>query len=296
MSDPDAPAAVPADATDGTATILDQLAAGVVAQAAHENFPVALRILPRSPRAHLSRIYGYARFVDDLGDNAPGDRLRLLDAVERDVHALYAGGTPRLPLVAALRPLVDEHHVPIDPFLDLIEANRIDQRVSSYETFDDLVDYCRYSANPVGRLVLYTADAVTGTAIARSDDVCTGLQILEHCQDVREDAERGRVYLPATELRSVGVDDQQLRARTASPALRMVIGEQVQRAADLLAPGRPLVRSLRGWPRIAIAGFVGGGLATVDVLRRAGNDSLGQDVHPSRVRTSVHAVRLMVGR
>ena len=257
-----------------------------------ENFPVALRLLPAEPRRDLTLVYAYARFVDDIGDEADGDRLARLDEVEADLR-----GPATLAPVAGIAPLVRSGRVPLQPFLDLIEANRRDQHVAGYATFDDLLEYCRYSAAPVGRIVLHLAGAATEPNLASADAVCAALQVLEHCQDVGEDFVRGRVYLPADDLRAAGVDvPAALAAPATSEPVRRVVGRQVERARELLAAGGPLVRGLRGWARVAVAGYVAGGLATADALERAGFDVLGQAVRPSRVRTARHALRLVGGR
>jgi squalene synthase HpnC len=268
--------------------VLERLAAASAAQAGHENFPVALRVLPKEPRDHLMRAYAFARFVDDVGDEAPGDRLALLDVIDADVRAL-PNGAAELPVVQALRPLVEQHGTPLDPFLDLIEANRIDQRVHSYPAFSDLLHYCDYSAAPVGRIVLHIAGAATDQNIVDSDAVCNALQVLEHCQDVGEDARAGRVYIPGIEL-----DDA--LAGTTGPRVREAVATHVALARGMLQAGRPLVRRLRGWPRLAIAGFVGGGLATAAALRRADYDVLARTIRPSKGRTAREAARLWVGR
>lgn len=274
--------------------VLARLAAEAADQASAENFPVALRILPAGPRAHLERVYGFARFVDDVGDRAPGDRLALLDVVHQDVQALQ-GGTPTLAPVAALAPLVAECGVPLECFADLIEANRVDQRTSSYESFDDLLGYCRLSAAPVGRIVLHIAGAATARNIADSDAVCAALQVFEHCQDVGEDAHSGRVYLPAADLRAVEVLDEDLLGHETTPQLRRAVAIQADRAESLLRAGRPLVRRLRGWARLAVAGYVAGGHATATALRRAQYDVLAREIGPSKFITAVTAVRLMAG-
>lgn len=277
---------------------LEELAARSSAQLGGENFPVALRVLPRRPRADLAAVYAFARFVDDVGDEATGDRRALLGLVEADVRALPSGAAVLTPVVA-LGDLVRSGTVPLEPFLDLIEANRVDQDVSRYETFEDLLGYCRLSAAPVGRIVLHLAGAATPRNVADSDDVCAALQVLEHCQDVAEDARRGRVYLPAADLRSAGlaadaVDDALAGPRTVSPLARAV-ARNVDRAADLLRSGRPLVHGLRGWARFAVAGYVAGGHATVGALRRHDHDVLGRRIRPSRLATAAHAVRLAAG-
>jgi squalene synthase HpnC len=276
-------------------TVLEAIAARSAAQMGAENFPVALRVVPAKSRAHLQRVYGFARFIDDVGDTADGDRLRLLDLVDDDVRAL-ASGTATLTPVRELKALIDDCGAPIDPFLDLIEANRVDQRISRYPTFADLLGYCDLSAAPVGRLVLYVAGAADAANIADSDAVCAALQVLEHCQDVGEDARAGRIYLPADELRAASIDDAQLLGPVTSGRLRSVVSVQVERSVELLEHGRPLVRRLRGWARLAVAGYVGGGYATADALRTADYDVLAALIKPTTGRTVLHTLRLAAGR
>jgi squalene synthase HpnC len=273
------------------ATAADRAAA----QMGAENFPVALRLLPRRPRRELADVYRFARFVDDIGDEAPGGpdaRLALLDEVERDLRALESGRSALAP-VTGLGPLVAAHRVPLQHFLDLVEANRIDQRTHAYETFDDLLGYCRLSAAPVGRIVLHLAAAATPRNLEDSDAVCAALQVLEHCQDVGEDARAGRIYLPAADLRAAGVEAAALRATTTPAALQQVVADQVERSRELLSAGRPLVRRLSGWARFAVAGFVAGGLATADALDAGHHDVLGRDIRPSRLRTAGLGLRLL---
>src|SRR6266536_862139 len=222
----------------------------VATQRSGENFPVALRVLPRPIRGHLEAVYGYARFVDDLGDEAPGDRLRLLDAVEADLDLLYSGAEPTLPVIAVLAPTVRECALPAQPLRDLLAANRLDQTVTRYPSHADLVGYCTLSANPVGRLVLQIAGQATPDRLAWSDDVCTALQIVEHLQDIGEDYLVGRVYLPQRDLVRFGVPESDLGAPTASRALRRLVAAEARRAAEMLDSGRPLVASLRGWGRL----------------------------------------------
>jgi squalene synthase HpnC len=276
-------------------TVLEAIAARSGAQMGAENFPVALRIVPARSRAHLQRIYGFARFVDDVGDTAEGDRLRLLDLVDEDVRSLPSGAATLSP-VRELKALIDDCDAPLDPFLDLIEANRVDQRVSRYANFADLLGYCELSAAPVGRLVLYVAGAADAANIADSDAVCAALQVLEHCQDVGEDARAGRIYLPADELRAAAIDDVQLLGAATGGRLRSVVSVQVERSVELLGRGKPLVRRLPGWARFAVAGYVAGGYATVDALRTADYDVLSTLIKPTTGRTLLHTVRLLAGR
>lgn len=280
---------------DGAYAALDGIAAASAAQMGSENFPVALRLLPSRPRGQLAAVYRFARFVDDVGDRAPGgpaERLALLDLVEADLHAL-PGGAARLAAVSGLNAFVGDGGVPLQPFLDLVEANRVDQRVPSYATFADLLGYCRLSAAPVGRVVLYVAGAATPANVADSDAVCNALQVLEHCQDVGEDARAGRVYLPDEELRAAGIDAAELRGERSGPQLRAVVATQVERAESLLETGPALVHRLRGWARFAVAGYVAGGQATAAALRRAEHDVLARAIRPSRAGTAARALRLV---
>jgi squalene synthase HpnC len=280
------------------AQLLAAIADRADAQMGAENFPVALRLLPRGVRDDLARVYRFARFVDDIGDEdlGPGSgtkeqRLVLLNLVEAELSGLASGGVATLSPVAALGPVIERRGVPVQAFRDLVEANRLDQQISSYDTFDDLLAYCALSAAPVGRIVLHVAGAATAANVADSDAVCAALQVLEHCQDVGEDARRGRVYLPTADLRAAGVDVATLPGRVTSPALRDAVTLQVARSRQLLLAGRPLVRRLRGWARVAVAGYVAGGLATADALEAAGHDVLGRDVRPSKLRTVTWALR-----
>jgi squalene synthase HpnC len=257
----------------------------VDAQARTENFPVALRVLPSAVRADLSALYRYARLVDDIGDSAPGDsapgdsaasdRLARLDGVERDLRSLVTTGATRSTALQPLVPLLARHALPIDDFLALIEANRQDQRVRRYATWSDLAAYCALSAAPVGRLVLGVFEAATPERLADSDAVCTALQLIEHLQDLGEDLrDRDRIYLPADTMAAHGVTEADLSAPSASASLRAAVAAECARARTLLQQGRPLVASLHGWSRVAIAGYVAGGLATIDALEAAGYDTL----------------------
>lgn len=278
---------------------LDQVAAGALGQMHAENFPVALRVLPRRARQQLVRVYAFARFVDDVGDEAQGDRCALLGVVRTELDAQHHGETSRLAPVRDLAP-VFAAGVPLQPFADLVEANVVDQRVHRYATFDDLLGYCALSAAPVGRIVLHLADSATPRNIADSDAVCAALQVLEHCQDVREDAQAGRVYLSVDRLHAAGLAEDVLpdvlAGRRTPGAVRLVVADHVDRARAMLRDGAPLVGRLRGWARFAVAGFVAGGVATAEGLTAAHYDVLGRDVVPGKVATAAHAVRLLAGR
>ena len=246
----------------------------VMARASQENFPVALRLLPRAVQGHLRAIYGYARLVDNLGDEYPGDRLAALDWVEAQLDALFAGA-PRHEAFVRLAPTVGQLGLDRQPFDQLLAANRLDQHKTSYADFDDLMEYCKLSANPVGHLVLAVFEAATPDRLAASDQVCSGLQVLEHLQDVGEDVARGRVYLPADDMERFGVAVEDLDAPVASANLRGLVAYEASRARAMLDHGRGLVASLRGPARLAVAGFVAGGLANLDALEAAGFEVLG---------------------
>ncbi|MGH8891264.1 MAG: squalene synthase HpnC, partial [Acidothermaceae bacterium] len=255
---------------------LPELAA-VLAKAKAENFSVGPGFLPPTVRADLMAIYGYARFVDDIGDetstDAPG-RLALLDLVDGDVTVLFAGREPSLPPVRALVAPVRAGRMPEEPLRRLVEANRLDQQVSSYDTIDDLRHYCTLSADPVGRLVLAVISAATPERIAWSDQVCTGLQLVEHWQDVAEDHARGRVYLPQVDMKRFGVTDADLGAPHATPALKSLLAFESARAREFLDAGVPLVKSISGRPKLAIAGFVAGGRAALHAIAAVDFDVL----------------------
>ncbi|WP_246122277.1 squalene synthase HpnC [Actinoallomurus bryophytorum] len=257
----------------------------VVRKSRHENFPVASRLLPRRYRHHLLNVYRFARSVDDAGDEGePGGRLPLLDAVEDDLDRLYAGSLPRLPFVRALTGTVRTCSIPAEPLRKLVAAGRRDQSVVRYATFAELLGYCELSANPVGHLVLHIFDSATPERFALSDRVCSALQIIEHCQDIAEDLVRGRVYLPADDLRRFGAIEEDLtRSPTAAP-VRGVLALQAGRARTLLESGVPLAASLTGFARLAVAGYVAGGRAAVTALERAGYDVVGHAVRPAARR------------
>jgi squalene synthase HpnC len=186
--------------------------------------------------------------------------------------------------------------LPREPLQLLIEANRRDQVVHRYGTFDELLGYCELSANPVGRLVLHVFDTATPQRAALSDRVCTALQLAEHWQDVAEDLERGRVYLPAEDLDRFGVTMADLRVVPAPERVRALIGFEVERARAILAEGVPLVATLRGRPRVAVAAFVAGGRAALDAIDDAGHDVSGGPPRAGNLARLTALVRVLAGR
>jgi len=271
-------------------------AESILDQARAENFPVALRVLPRGVRQHLLAIYGFARLADDLGDEAPGDSLAHLDWLEADLDRAYAGN-PEHPLLQRLAPTLAALDLPRQPFLDLIDANRQDQRIRRYASYAELEQYCQLSANPVGRLVLDVFGVATPERLGFSDAVCTGLQLVEHCQDVAEDLARDRIYLPAEDLARFGCRELDLHASSAGTALRELLCFQMDRVRGLLEVGERLVGTLAGWPRLAVAGFTAGGYAAVDSIRRCDFDVLRESPRTRRRDVLRHALRLLwIGR
>jgi len=274
------------------------IAAAMTTRATGENFPVALRLLPARHRAHLMAVYGFARTVDDIGDKAPvAERARLLDELEADLGRLYAGiagpasAAPDLGVIRALRPVVSHCAIPRQPFLDLIQANRQDQIVSRYPRFDDLLGYCRLSANPVGRIVLHVFGASSPLRAALSDQICTALQLAEHWQDVGEDFRAGRIYLPAEDMTRHGCAEADLSAPRASGRLRALLAFETQRTRSMLDAGAPLVGTLRGFARAAVAGHVAGGRAALAAIAAADHDVLSATPRPTSRRTAAELLR-----
>ena len=267
--------------------------ASVAKRARGENFPVASLAFPRELRPHIRALYGYARLVDILGDElggGPGARFAALDDLEREVESCYTG-TPTWPVLVAVQPTIREFDLPREPFLRLIEANRIDQRVSEYETWADVKYYCVHSADPCGRLVLGVLRRLDDVeAVALSDDVCTGLQLVNFLQDVPRDLGLGRVYLPAEDRRRFGVTQLD---RPNEP-LRRLLAFEAARARGLLASGAKLGRRLGGRTGRAVAVFARGGVAAVEALERAGYDVFSQRPKPSRTRLARAAVGALV--
>ena len=312
----DATRASDGGAAGAVSSSAEAITAEAGSKAAGENFPVALRLLPPRHRRHLAAVYGFARSADDMGDQAPAaERLALLDELEADLRRLYApagqpaappaavgaaaGGAaagghpgPRLAVIRALGPAVAECAIPAQPFLDLIAANRQDQVVSHYQTFDELVAYCRLSANPVGRIVLHVFGAATPEREALSDQVCTALQLAEHWQDVAEDLRAGRIYLPREDMDSFGCAESDLAARSAGPAVRALIAFEAGRARALLDQGAPIVGTLRGAARAAVAGYVAGGRAALAAIAASGHDVLAATPRPRKRRVAMELARV----
>lgn len=277
-----------------------------------ENFPVALRLLPRNLRADLIAVYNVARVIDDLGDGglsgsaaawsphdqSPNDRgaderTALLGEFRLDLAAIWDGRAPVHPVLRALVPVVAARGLDREPFDRLIQANLIDQHVHRYQTFTQLREYCTLSADPVGRIVLVVFGASSPVTVEYSDRVCTALQLIEHCQDVAEDRRAGRIYLPGEDLAAFEVVEAALDRQVASPPLRQLMIFQIDRAAAMLHSGAPLVGLLHGWARLAVAGYVAGGRAALEALRRTHGDVLGGPPPPRRCDVLRHWLRAL---
>jgi squalene synthase HpnC len=294
--------------------VASEVSLAVAAKAAGENFPVALRVLPRRYRTHLTALYGFARLTDDIGDEPlpgmPADateatitktRLSLLDDLQADVAKIYdAGGKPgkrqepELDAIKALKATVTECGIPREPLDDLIQANRQDQLVTHYETYAELKAYCELSANPVGRVVLFIVTQPTPERIRMSDSICTALQLIEHSQDVAEDLANGRIYLPREDRDAFGVTEADLARPAAGENVRKLLKFEVDRAERLLDEGTPLIGTLKGAARLAIAGYVAGGRAALKAIRDSGYDVLTSTPKPGKADTITIMARCYV--
>jgi squalene synthase HpnC len=261
--------------------------AEVAARAAGENFPVGSVLFPRSLRPHVRALYCYARLVDELGDAFDGDRIAALDELEAQV-ALTFDGEPTWPVLRNVQPTVREFDLPREPFDRLIEANRMDQRISEYATWADVKDYCVHSADPCGRMVIGVLRQLDDAElVAASDDVCTGLQLVNFLQDVPRDLALGRVYLPAEDRACFGA----LKLDEPNEPLERLLSYEAKRARGLLGSGEELGRRLGGRVGRAVAVFARGGLAALDALEKADWDIFNGRPRPSRARLALAAIK-----
>lgn len=238
-----------------------------------ENFTLASWLLPRPLRRHMYAVYAYCRGVDDLGDEAEGDRLALLDEWERELRACY-GGRPSDIRFVALQHTIQKFHIPPDPFLRLIEANRRDQAVSRYQTFAELLEYCSYSANPVGELVLHLFGYSDERRRRLSDATCTALQLANFWQDVSRDLQKGRVYVPLEDIQRFAYSEEELLGREYNLPFRRLMRFQVRRTREHFQEGLRLLPTVSGRLRFDLRLFSLGGLAVLDAIERANYDVL----------------------
>ncbi len=235
----------------------------------YENFTVASRLLPRRLLPHFFAVYAYCRWADDLADETgdPERSLELLGWWQQELERCYAGEAEH-PVFVALAPTIREFDIPREPFLQLLSAFRQDQQTTRYATPADVLDYCRRSANPVGRLVLYLGRCHDQRRGELSDAICTGLQLVNFCQDVARDWRNDRVYLPAETLARAGYDEAMFARGACNAPFRAALAEEVARAERYLRQGMPLVELMPRDLRLDVALFAAGGLAMVRAIRR----------------------------
>jgi squalene synthase HpnC len=242
----------------------------------YENFSVVSMLLPKRLRQDFSNVYAFCRTADDLGDEVPDRQLSLsyLRRFREFTEACHAG-EGRSPLFVALAKTIAKHQIPIDPFLDLIDAFEQDQRVNRYDNFEQVVDYCRRSADPVGRLVLYMCGYRDAARQQLSDRTCTALQLANFWQDVRRDIlDRDRIYIPRDSMERFGVDEQQIRTGRCDDNYRRLLKFEVDRTEKLFDEGDGLLAMLDGAIRQQVALFSNGGRAVLDAIRGQNYDTL----------------------
>jgi squalene synthase HpnC len=246
-----------------------------LAESHYENFHVASWFLPKALRPHFHSIYAYCRISDDLGDEV-GDTaqaLALLDLWGRELDACYEGRA-RHPVFVALGETIRACSIPKEPFADLLTAFRHDQTVTRYATMQDVLAYCRYSANPVGRLVLYACGEVSEENFRLSDATCTALQLANFWQDVRVDYAKNRVYLPQDDMARFGVTDQTIAAELATPQFRALLQHEVNFARSLFEQGLPLIGKVNRDLALDLDLFSRGGLEILRAIERQNFDVL----------------------
>jgi squalene synthase HpnC len=268
-----------------------------LARSHYENFSVASWFLPERLRQHFFNVYAYCRISDDLGDEV-GDTaasLQLLDQWETELNACYEGH-PRHPVFVALAETVRKFEIPKHEFADLLTAFRQDQGVSRYETFNDLLGYCRYSANPVGHLVLYLCGYRDSDRQQLSDYTCTALQLANFWQDVSADFAKGRIYLPLEDLRRFGVSEEVIRDGENTAAFRAMTRFEVERAREWFAQGMPLIAKVERALATDIELFSRGGQEILRAIERQDYAVLGRRPAISKTRKLALVARAALGK
>ncbi len=263
----------------------------------YENFHVASWFLPRALRPHFHALYAYCRVSDDLGDEV-GDTaasLALLDLWGRELDACYAGEA-RHPVFVALAETIRACSIPKEPFADLLVAFRQDQTVTRYQTMQDVLGYCRYSANPVGRLVLYACGYADEERFRLSDDTCSALQLANFWQDIRVDFAKGRVYLPQDDMRRFGVTDDTIAGGIATPEFRALLDYEVDFARRLFEQGLPLIGTVDRELAVDLDLFSRGGLEILRAIQRLDYDVLSARPAISKPTKLALALRAVSGK
>jgi squalene synthase HpnC len=268
-----------------------------LARSHYENFSVASWFLPAGLRQHFFNVYAYCRISDDLGDEVgdPSASLRLLDQWEAELNACYAG-SPRHPVFVALAETVRVCDIPKQPFADLLTAFRQDQRVTRYQTFEDLLGYCKNSANPVGHLVLYLCGYRDAERQAWSDFTCTALQLANFWQDVSVDYGKDRIYLPLEDLQRYGVSENDIAAAKNTPAFCEMMRFEVERAREWFAKGLPLVGKVDRELAIDLDLFSRGGQEILNAIERQRFSVLGRRPAISKSRKLALVARAALGK
>jgi phytoene synthase len=268
-----------------------------VSVAHYENFPVASFLLPRGLRPAVVAIYRFARTADDFADegDAPTvDRLAALDRYERALDAIAAGKLPLEPPFPDLAAAIAAHHLPLALFRDLLSAFRQDVTTRRYATYADVLDYCRRSANPIGRLLLHLYRATTPDNLESSDAICTALQLVNFWQDIAIDWRRDRVYLPQEDVARFGVTDAQIGQARCDDAWRALLGFETARARALLESGRPLTRSLPWRLALELRGVLAGGHRILDRIDAVAGDVFRRRPQLMRVDWAIVACQALV--
>jgi squalene synthase HpnC len=268
-----------------------------LARSHYENFSVASWFLPARLRQHFFNVYAYCRISDDLGDEVgnPAASLLLLDQWQRELDACYAG-SPRHPVFVALAETVRKFEIPQHEFSDLLTAFRQDQTITRYETFDDLLGYCRNSANPVGHLVLYLCGYRDAERQKLSDYTCTALQLANFWQDVSVDYEKGRIYLPLESLRRFGVSEEDLTANRNTSSFCEMMRFEVARAREWFERGLPLVGKVDKELAIDLELFTRGGQEILNAIEKQGYAVLGRRPSISKSRKLALVARAALGK
>lgn len=268
-----------------------------VARTHYENFTVASVLLPRKLLPHFHAVYAYCRWADDLADETGGGgrALSLLAWWREELLRMYAGEAWH-PVLVALADTVKLFRIPPEPFLDLLTAFEQDQRVKRYATFADVLNYCRNSANPVGRLVLHLFECADDTRLSLSDEVCTGLQLANFWQDVVRDYAIGRVYLPREDMTRFGVPEADIAEKRFTPAFADMVRFQVDRSRGYFERGRGLLPLLPREVRVDVDLFIRGGEATLNAIERQGYDVLSRRPVVSKWEKLLLLGRAVVGR
>jgi squalene synthase HpnC len=268
-----------------------------LAESHYENFHVASWLLPKRLRPHFHSIYAYCRISDDLGDEVANQAqaLALLNVWQEQLDACYRGEAKH-PVFVALRETIRICDIPKEPFADLLTAFRQDQIVTRYASMGDVLGYCRYSANPVGRLVLYACGYRDGERFALSDETCSALQLANFWQDIREDFARGRIYLPQDAMAAAGVDEMMLANEQATPAFRALMREQVVYTQAMFARGAKLIGMVDRELAVDLDLFTRGGLEILRAIEARNYDVLSARPTISKPRKALLLLHALAGR